>query len=471
VPISVFNGSGCGRPRLLFKNDSDILVIMRHVTATFSINEPSASTTKYPLSTLTTNVVPPRDDHFGDWGKFTSPTTANQGIFRFKDSTGDITLVVRHEKSFLLEVSADVEDEVIDRPDPANPAHPKAILEFYKRAFILLNNFLLRYRIRTFNYMNEPIKWFLEPAHPGGGAKFRVKIPLEIRVSWEVDGRECGPLNEAAGVSATTDASSQYVVHSYEETTLETLHAEVSALASGASLPGSVYETCLELLMHAQEIVERESEDGAEERPAAVAAALISTASACEVFVRDFVRRQGTPLHRFIVSEKETSFSVLNLLDKILPEIPRVGQALGQVNRELRNNIELLIKARNSAAHKARLSITRKYEYSEWDDDADGAVRRTRDVECPISGWMIYSEYWPSLRYGDVPGPFGSFVWDVLALIEWLRTREGFDWIKPSVEQYWNTQAARPDKTRELELIDMKIADEERAKRRGGKSA
>src|SRR5262249_43729699 len=146
------------------------------------------------------------------------------------------------------------------------------------------------------------------------------------------------------------------------------------------------------------------------------------------------------------------------------------GKSLGEVNRELRNNIDLLVKARNAAAHKARLSIIRKYEYSEWDDEGV-EVKRVRDIECPISGWMIYSESWPHLWYGDVEGEFGSFVWDVLTLIEWLRTREGFNWLKPSVEQYWNTQAARPDKTRELELIEKVLAEEQRAKRRGGKAS
>src|SRR5262249_19914943 len=172
--------------------------------------------------------------------------------------------------------------------------------------------FLLRYRVKTFNYMNQPIKWFSRSG-TAGRAEFCVQLPLDVDVSWEVDGDDYPPLNEAVEVSVTTDATSHYVVHPYEEQTLETLHSEVAELASGASLPGSVYETCLELLMHAQEIVERESEDGADERPAAVAAALISTASACEVYVRDFVKRNGTALHRFIVGDKEQSFSVLNL--------------------------------------------------------------------------------------------------------------------------------------------------------------
>src|SRR5262249_20860290 len=90
-------------------------------------------------------------------------------------------------RSFLLLVSANVQDDVIDAPNPANAEHQKAILEFYKRAFSLLNNFLLRYRIKTFNYMNEPIKWFSRSAYAGEPARFYVKLPLEIERSLEVD--------------------------------------------------------------------------------------------------------------------------------------------------------------------------------------------------------------------------------------------------------------------------------------------
>lgn len=58
-----------------------------------------------------------------------------------------------------------------------------------------------------------------------------------------------------------------------------------------------------------------------------------------------------------------------------------------------------------------------------------------------------------TLRESDEDGIFGSFVWDVLALIEWPRTTIGEDWIKPSVKNYWEEQKRRQRGVREKEIL------------------
>jgi hypothetical protein len=393
-----------------------------------------------------------------DWGRFTlqlTPPTMNQAIFSFNDGKGDIELIVRHESSFLIKVYGDVADDVIDNPDPENNEHQEAILNFYVRAFDLLNNFILRNRIRTFEHKNNPIKW-RAPKYLNGNRQFWIESPIKLDVFWQVDGVQSDKPNEV-NLKFIKNFSKGFTVRPYSLDTLELIYQDVSEAANGREPSSSVYDTCLELLMHAQEIVVSEERERTEERAATVCAALITTASACEIFLRDFIRKKGTNFHNYIIREKEKSFSVRDLLGPVLASMPTVGNSLWSINPELANNILLLINARNSSAHKGKPVVTIKHKEIIGDDDENDTMRE-RDIECPIRGFMIYSEIDKPLYYSDESGEFGSFVWDVLALIEWLRTTVGEDWLKPSVRKYWDEQKVRQRGIREKEILDRTLA-------------
>src|SRR5437868_6392379 len=129
------------------------------------------------------------------WGKYTleHPTADNQAIFSFTDLQGNLELIIRHETSFMIKVWGEVHDDVIEAPSPQNYEHQNAIIEFYIRAFTVLNNFILRYRTRTFDYQNEPIKWravmLLDPQTGTRRRVFELGTPLrQFDVEWEVNG-------------------------------------------------------------------------------------------------------------------------------------------------------------------------------------------------------------------------------------------------------------------------------------------
>jgi hypothetical protein len=48
-------------------------------------------------------------------------------------------------------------------------------------------------------------------------------------------------------------------------------------------------------------------------------------------------------------------------------------------------------------------------------------------------------------------------VWDVLALVEWLRVMVGGQWIKPAVKEYWDRQSKRHLKARESEILERTL--------------
>jgi hypothetical protein len=428
---------------------------MKNVCATF-----------YIYGTKTDISAPDGED---DWGKYTLETSNadNQASFVFSDSKGNVELTVRHETSFKIRVWGDVSDDVIDSPNPQRIEHQDAIIEFYNRAFTLLNSFILRYRIRTFDYKNEPLKWRAAKLfNTQDGTKtreFDLETPLrEFAVDWEVDG-QTSTAPEAIQLRVHTQPLSKgQAIYSYDSDTLELIRQDVEQLLQGEDIKGAVYETALELLMHAQEIVVREGRERKDERPSTISAAIITVASACEIFVRDFVKQYGSHLHKFIIKEKETSFSVINLLDQVLPEIPAFGQPLKDFNPELAHNLYWLFKARNNSAHKGRPVISLKHEEKYWENEGENderQVTKVRDVECQIEGWMIYDEGFSRMMdYGDVYVDWGSFVFDVLALIEWLRSTVGERWTKPSIKRYWEEQSKLPIKAREKEILERTLA-------------
>jgi hypothetical protein len=428
---------------------------MRNVCATFYIYGPNTDIS-----------APDRED---GWGKYTLEISnaMNQASFEISDSKGKLELTVRHETSFRIRVWGNVPDDVIDSPNPQRLEHQDTIIEFYSRAFALLNSFILRYRVRTFDYKNEPLKWraakFLNTQDGTRTREFYLETPLrEFDVDWEVDGQPSSAPEAIELKVHTQPPSKGHMIYPYDADTLELILQDVEQLLQGKDVEASVYETALELLMHAQEIVVRESRERKDERPSTVSAAIITVASACEIFVRDFVKQYGSPLHKFIIKEKETSFSVINLLDQVLPEIPAFGKPLRDFNPELAHNLYWLFKARNNSAHKGRAVISLKHEEQYWENEGEDDERRAtrvRDVGCQVEGWMIYDEGFPrSMDYGDVYADWGSFVFDVLALIEWLRSTVGERWIKPSIKRYWEEQSKLPIKTREKEILERTLA-------------
>jgi hypothetical protein len=147
------------------------------------------------------------------------------------------------------------------------------------------------------------------------------------------------------------------------------IYSDICRLANGEKLSDPVFDTAIELLLHTQELIINEIEERSEERPAVLSSALITTASACEVFVRGFVKNNGTKLHKFIINHKKQSFSVVDLLGKILQDIPSVGDSLWAENAELGNNIRLLFDARNQSAHKGKPVLFIEHEKVEQGDD------------------------------------------------------------------------------------------------------
>ena len=286
-----------------------------------------------------TDISAPEEDN---WGKYTleqPDSVVNQAIFGFRDKQGRLQLKVNHENSFDIRVWADVQDDLIDMPNPDDYNHQNIIIDFYIRAFTLINAFILRYRIRTFDYKNQPVKWRALNLFLIKNREFVIETPLkEFSVRWEVNGVNSWKPQEV-NLKVLTQMGHGQSLYRYKKKTLNSIYQDVTTLISGAELSSDYYETALELLMHAQEMVTDEVRERIEERPATVCSALITVASACEIFVRQFIKNQNKPLHKFILTEKETSFSVINILDHLLSDLPDFGKSLREFNPELAHNI------------------------------------------------------------------------------------------------------------------------------------
>ena len=435
-------------------------------------------TVRLILWDLPTLLIPP-DSTGRKWDKYAHSDKDGEGAFHFKDSDGSIEFVINHENSVTITVSGTVTEDLIKNPNPQDKNHQQAIAAFYVRAFSILNHFILRYRFNTFNYRTHPIKWRVWFAPPNANtpipSEFVVETPLQWKIDWDVDIEEDIDLPASINFHFRQDRSDGWVSYSYPVETLEKTYNEVSALIQGrrikpkrqknVSPDQDAYEIAVELLMQAQELVFFEQKQRKEERDATVCAAIITTASACEVFVKGFVQTHGSSLHRFLIKDK--GLSVENLLHKVLADIPQIGKSLKTFNPELMHNIFLLTRARNNAVHKGKPQLTitqRREEIEEIDDDTERLTVKEEEIICPVEGWMVYSEMDRGMRYSDADGDFGSFVWDVLALIEWLRFKVGGQWLKPAVKNYWDQQSRLPAKTRESEILERTLALNKRRK-------
>jgi hypothetical protein len=384
-----------------------------------------------------TNILPPDPIH-DDWGRFRHPEHEYWSRLSFTDNFGLVELVVKDRDMFEVTVYAEVPDEIIEAPDTSDLEHQRVIRRFWIRALTILNNFILRYRVRVFDFQNHPINWFPSYVyHTGGPTNLCVSIdtPIDISVRWLVNDVPSDQ-PEKTGLEVLknrpTGRSSRPYHDTYESETLVAVCEDVGKLTQGTE-PGDwvYYETALELLMHAQEIVTAEDRKAIRERPAVISASLVTTASACEVFTKGFIGEHGTDLHKYIIAKK--NFRVVELLDQVLSELSNIATPLSSENPELSNNIALLFGARNQSAHRGLPQV------------------RIRDRFCHIRGWMLYDE---TLDDDE----FEFFIWDVLAMIWWIRSRMGQVFIKPSLQDYWERQKRLAAKTRERRIYDLEVA-------------
>jgi hypothetical protein len=404
------------------------------------------------------------------WDKYAHPTEDYKAIFEFKDSAGDLELVVNHERAVSVKVGGKVSEDVIRKTNAHNKDHQEAVASFFVRAFTLLNHFLLRYRFNTFNHRTHPVKWQVRLAgeNPQLESKFVVEIPIKWKLSWEIESDDEIDLLAAMNFKMDLEQGESWAAYGYSVAILDKTYDEVSKIVGGdpsdeskvaISADEPAYEIAMDLLMQAQEMILNEEKQRKAERSATVCSALITTAAACEVFVKGFVKAYGTSLHRFLV--KQRSVSIDNLLHKVLADIPSIGRSLKTFNPELMHNIFLLSQARNAAVHRGKPEITIVQNVEEIEDIDDYTERLTskkKNIICPITGWMIHSEMTKPLWYCDFEGNFGSFVWDVLALICWLRVMVGGQWLKPAVKDYWDRQSNLPVGVRETEILERTLA-------------
>jgi hypothetical protein len=304
-----------------------------------------------------------------------------------------------------------------------------------------------------------------------GPTEFVIATPIKFKAAWRVETDDKIDLCSAVNFRLRLDRSDQWVSHGYSADILSKIHSEVSETLEGngstpANSESSAYEVALELLMQAQELVTSEDKQRRDERPETVCSALINTAAACEVYVKGFIQTYGSSLHRFLIENQ--SFSVRNFLHKVIADIPQIGKSLKSVNAELMHNLFLLSRARNSAVHRGRpqLTLSQRREVIEAvDEDIERITIKETQHVCAIEGWMVYRDMPRELLYADSDGEFGSFVWDVLALIEWLRVMVGGQWMKPAVHHYWNQESKKPVGTRESEILGWKLELERRTKK------
>jgi hypothetical protein len=53
---------------------------------------------------------------------------------------------------------------------------------------------------------------------------------------------------------------------------------------------------------------------------------------------------------------------------------------------------------------------------------------------------------------------FGFFIWDVLALLAWVRSKAGMGFNKPAILTYWEEQKRIVAKTREQRIYELQVA-------------
>src|SRR5712692_2916710 len=147
---------------------------------------------EFTIKLNTAMIVPPNaiDD---DWGKYArDPEHKYLGVLSLDDGKGKVELTVIDWDWFGMNVCAEVSDDVIDAPDSSNLEHQRTIQRFWIRALTVLNNFITRYRIRTFDYRNHPINWMPSHMMQQDSKIIRliisIETPIEVSVKWRVDG-------------------------------------------------------------------------------------------------------------------------------------------------------------------------------------------------------------------------------------------------------------------------------------------
>jgi len=391
-----------------------------------------------------------------DWGAFAHPSDEQKGLFTFSDPEGDIAITVNHEWSILIVVKGVLPDEIIDFPAPFHSGHYGPVLRFYVRAFEAVNHFISSFRLRLFKYENAPINWSARAAieRGGTGAYLAIHSKTNFDEEWYVEG-EPFDISDALKIKIKHEWTRAYSPVGYNPDNLKLVVDDVQHLINGVEVNSSPYDVCLELLMQAQELVGSENRRRKDERNSAIGASLIAVHSAWEVFVKSFIKEHGTPLHRHIL--RKQAFSVSNLLYKVLADMPKFGKPLKVFNPEIAHNLELLVRARNDAVHSAAPILKFERKHVKRTIKQVGLMKkiskRETTVRIPIAGWMIHSERRERLVWSDIEGDAGSFVWDVLALIEWLSVKTGGQWSNAQVKKYWEFEASKPPGTREQEII------------------
>jgi hypothetical protein len=407
------------------------------------------------LYELETYLEPP-DAVDDTWGSFAHPDDETKGLFNFTDQEGDISIIVNHTWSISVVVKGKLPDEIIDSPALYHREHYLPVLRFYIRAFEAVNHFISRFRIRLFKYENAPINWSIREAIEGAqiGAFLAIHSKTNFKEEWYIEGKPFD-MFDALKIKIKHEWSRSLSPIGYDPGNLRLVAEDVQNLINNKEVNSSTYDVCSELLMQAQELVGSENRSRKDERHSAIGAALIATHSAWEVFVKTFIKQHGTPLHRHILDKQ--AFSVSNLLYKVLADMSAFRKPLKVFNPELAHNLELLVRARNDAVHSAApvLKFERKYvkETIKQAGITKKIPKKENTIRIPIAGWMIHSEPRKHLYFSDTEGETGSFVWDVLALIDWLQVKMGGQWSNEWIRKYWEAETSKPVKTREQEII------------------
>jgi hypothetical protein len=152
------------------------------------------------LYELQTNLEAP-DPVTETWGPFASPGDESKAVFTFDDQKGTVSLIINHNWSISVVVTGTVSDEIMESPNPYEHGHYQPFLEFYIRAFEVVNHFISRFRLRLFRYDNAPINWSVREASVRGqsGAYFAVHSRIKFSESWFIDDEPFDLLKELLG--------------------------------------------------------------------------------------------------------------------------------------------------------------------------------------------------------------------------------------------------------------------------------
>lgn len=397
-------------------------------------------------------VSPPNGEH---WGAFGDPEDRENGRFFLEDATGPVELLVHWNSGFIVRVSGELPEGMVEAPDPASVEHQLAVQAFYRRAFTAIDAFIERFRMRFADIQARPIRWRAARWSSNRAitrCDFTVQRPAVLEeVTWYLDGHENEALKAITLEAPKSGWGSRSI--SYEEADLGPLRDEVTALlkgnAAGATALDAARDTAYELILHAQELIQNERAERRRVRPSALSAALVSTASACEVYVRRLVKTKGRRMHRVIMEEKDTSFSVVDLLRIVLEDIDAIGESLNRANPELASNIRLLFDARNRSTHRGTPSVVLTYKEEVYDGDDEVGRLVEKSVVYPVTPEMVHD---PDYEVDD--DELGTFTLDVLALIGWLETKLGGRFANKDVEAYWHEQRGLAKNTRRERLLD-----------------